>query len=176
MAGLRKILPGLAISVALLVWIFRELRIETLAECYAGIDVPLLLVSASLFIPMQLFRLGRWVFLTSPLGVVSFPFLSGGMLVCYGMLHFGVVPFHIVSKRWMGVWDHPGMCWILPLIGMAPFGWLVLGNFTLLWVWDVVNFTLLCGCCEAGCDAFISHMVRQVSFSHASHIIFPSWK
>ncbi len=72
MAGLRKILPGLAISVALLVWIFRELRIETLAECYAGIDVPLLLVSASLFIPMQLFRLGRWVFLTSPLGVVSF--------------------------------------------------------------------------------------------------------
>ena len=72
MVGLRKLLPGLVISAALLGWVFRELDWDTLLECYRGIDVPLLLVSASLFIPMQLFRLGRWVFLTSPLGIVSF--------------------------------------------------------------------------------------------------------
>ncbi len=72
MPRLRQILPGLVISGALLFWVFRELQWETLVACYAGIDIPLLLVSASLFVPMQLFRLGRWVFLTSPLGVVSF--------------------------------------------------------------------------------------------------------
>ena len=72
MPGLLRALPGVALSAALLFWVFRELEWDALAQCYIGIDIPLLLVSGSLFIPMQLFRLGRWVFLTSPLGVVSF--------------------------------------------------------------------------------------------------------
>ena len=60
MPGLLRALPGMALSAALLFWVFRELEWDALAQCYIGIDIPLLLVSGSLFIPMQLFRLGRW--------------------------------------------------------------------------------------------------------------------
>lgn len=72
MGGLRRIIPGLIISLALLYWVFRGMDTAELIACYTELDGSLLFVSATLFIPMQLFRLGRWVLLTSPLGVVSF--------------------------------------------------------------------------------------------------------
>ena len=58
MPGLLRALPGVALSAALLFWVFRELEWDALAQCYIR-DIPLLLVSSSLFIPMQLFRLSR---------------------------------------------------------------------------------------------------------------------
>jgi uncharacterized protein (TIRG00374 family) len=72
MRGLQRLIPGFIISIALLYWVFRDLDSTAVIACYNNLDGPLLFVSATLFIPMQLFRLGRWVLLTSPLGVVSF--------------------------------------------------------------------------------------------------------
>lgn len=72
MRGLQRLIPGIIVSIALLYWVFRGLDSAALIACYKSLDGPLLFVSATLFIPMQLFRLGRWMLLTSPLGVVSF--------------------------------------------------------------------------------------------------------
>ncbi|MBT6176851.1 MAG: flippase-like domain-containing protein [Deltaproteobacteria bacterium] len=72
MRGFRRFVPGLIVSLVLLYWVFRGLDTTDLMKVYRNLDAPLLFVSATLFIPMQLFRLGRWILLTSPLGVVSF--------------------------------------------------------------------------------------------------------
>lgn len=72
MRGFGRLAPGVVLSMALLYWVFSEMNAGELWSYYRELDGTLLLVSGSLFIPMQLFRLGRWVLLTSPLGIVSF--------------------------------------------------------------------------------------------------------